>query len=107
MAIKTMTREEFDIEENGAIYSLSLSLTEGVSDTYLLPVGRIYALAASQTNGALYFTIDSKAKIIAETAVFEAWDGTTEINLAVRAFYFDWASDTATASVSIRTEIGA
>lgn len=105
MAVKEMERVSVGKSgDSGAIYYENIEITSGESDVYLLPESRIYGIVCRQENGILNFTMDSEEVIDAATAVWEEWDGTSQINLGVTAFKFVWVSGTAKAAVTIRTE---
>ena len=90
--------------DKGAVYYQKLQITSGESGIYLIPIYNIYAIGARQENGYLSFTMDSKAEIEAATAIWEQWDGLSEISKAITAFKFTWESGTATAAVTIKVE---
>lgn len=87
MAVVEMERVAMDAFGHARWIAADFSFTAGlVSDIYLMPRERIYAIAATVTNGTLQFTFDTPDKIDAGTAVFESWDGVSDISLAVTAF---------------------
>ncbi len=100
-----MDREEFvRTGDVGAVYYENLELTSGESDIYILPIGVIYAIAARQDNGHFEFTMDDDDVIDAGNEEWFVWNGSSAINKGVRAFKFVWDSDTATGSITVKTE---
>lgn len=103
MAILIMQRNKTEKGEAGSVYYQYLELTAGVSDTYILPPGIIYAVGVNITDGNIYFTMDSESKIYDLTANWVAWDGESRINPAVTGWYVEWVANTTFVGVTVKT----
>jgi len=91
MPVTTQARPrlEYALSQKGTIYSKSYTLAaEEVGDPIVLPVNKIYAIGlqvAAASDLKIEATMASPAEIIAETAIWDTWDGTSLFNLAVTA----------------------
>lgn len=102
MAILNMARTKLTSPEQskGAIYSTRLSLTIAQSDTYLLPINRVYGISFYlDGTGEIYVTNDPDGLI-----GFEAWDGVSQISNAITAFYVTRTAGTVTAKITVKTD---
>jgi len=101
------SRTDFDpLNPNtGAIYSVKVVVGSGLtSDEYISPIQSIYAISLNFTGtGIVYFTNDSPATIRAGTAVYAAWDGSSEINLGVTGFYVESTTGEVTLRITVKT----
>jgi len=104
MAIKDMIRTERSTGEAGAIYSTKLELSSGISDIYLLPEQKIYAVGIITENGILYFTIDSPDIIEKTEETWLEWEESTQVNFAITAFKFAHSIETAKCTITVKTE---
>jgi hypothetical protein len=104
MAVKEMKRVEVGRGEFGAHFFEYIELSSGVSDIYLLPIGAIYAIGVELNGCRIHLTIDDEEMIRDSTSSYILWDGVSEINKAITAFYVEWLSGSANASVTIKVE---
>lgn len=103
MALKPMIRSKADDTGGGGWWHTELTVTSGVSDTWLLPVQPIMSIGARVVgSGILSFTLDQES-VLVSGGNFEDWDGIAKINPAVTGFRFTCASGTATAVVCVKT----
>lgn len=106
MSIVDMTRVAMDERnaDTGAVYHETISLTEALSNVYLIPFGQVYAIAAYITgSGTIEFSNDSPETIESGSPVFIAWDGVSQINLALTAFRVTRSAGTVVAKVTVKT----
>lgn len=109
--INTVDIERTSFNARGATWGVQVIIppsTTVATIAYLLPINPIYAIAFRWTgipqNPVIQFTMDSKEKIIANTALWITWNKTDVINLAITGIRFTNASASvaATASVNIK-----
>jgi hypothetical protein len=105
MAYNNMTRVEYDVTSEAAIYYNSVSISSGTySDVYILPYSEITGIVSGiDGDGALEFTADPPDVIRAGNAEFSAWDGSSQINLGVTGYRVQRNSGTVVGKVTVRT----
>ena len=109
MAVVNMTRVRLgQNNDRGEWYNDVATLADtGTSDYYFLPVrpvlNNIGVEITGAGTGAVQFTFATEAELIANTALWTAWDTTSRINPAVTAWRLVSTGGVKTARVMVKT----
>ena len=108
MTTVEMTSEQTSQLPSGAgrIYAETVSLVDPAtqSDAYLIPSDSINDIACVLTgDGSIDFTVFPVSAIEDDSAVWETWDGLSQVNRSVTAFRVNRTSGTVVGRVVIRT----
>lgn len=110
MAVVDMTRVRIGRYNDIGAWFIDTAVLSGAgeSDTYVIPVRPILDLGcilSGTGTGTIEFTFGTPDEILAGTAVFIAWDGTSKINCAATAWKVVSVSGVVTGKVTIKTTV--
>ena len=88
----------------GRSFYQKVTLSSGTeSDAYVLPMGISSLGCTLSGDGAIEFTISPISEISDDTAVWEEWDGLSQVNNSVTAFRVTRSTGTVVAQVKAKT----
>lgn len=90
--------------QTGALYTEKITLINGESDIFILPIAEIYSIAVNIAGSGIFsVSNDSVQDLENDNADFINWDGSSIINIGITAFKITWTSGTVVAKIAVKT----